>query len=186
MTLYRVASAPCAAQLTGNVRFPQMKPLRHLIVNVFLLLTVVSIGSCWGYQEYWDQKVKSLCEKDGGVVIFEEVNLTDEIYKRHEGRKGHIRIPSKRHAKANHDFYLVTNTTNIKHFNNSKGQLYVQKIENMTYRKSDEKLMEKTIYYFRRNGDILHSLGMHQSSFGCISMPSIKSRYDKKFYKYEI
>jgi len=163
-----------------------MKPFIYLILKIFLLLAIASIGSCWGYQEYWDQQVRALCEKDGGIVIFEEINLTKEMYIRNEGHKGNIRIPSKRHAKANHDFYSVTNTTNIKYFNNSKGKLYVQRVENMIYRQADERLIEKKVYYFRRNGDILHNLGMHQGSFSCYSIPSIKNRYDKRFYKYEI
>jgi len=163
-----------------------MPTLVKNVKRTIIILISTSLLSCWGFQEYWGQKVRKWCIKDGGIKIYEEVNLSKEEYLKNDGANGYIRINPLRYSKEEHDYYYVSELEKIHHFNNANGDLYVQKSIYTTYRKSDNKIMETQTHYLRKDGDLLKGLGFEQSSYSCSDIPEIKERYGKKFYKYEI
>jgi len=103
-----------------------------------------------------DAKVRELCEKDGGITVYETVTLPAE---RFEG-SGSIYIPPKRLAKPD-DAYYYERTTHYE----KKGNPEMWRSHTKVYRRSDEKLLGEAISYARRGGDIPGP--WHPSSFRC-------------------
>ncbi|MCF7982638.1 MAG: hypothetical protein K9K86_11700, partial [Pseudomonadales bacterium] len=111
------------------------------IIKLLFLIPLVLIGLVilfYIYTElnkaYWDSKVRALCEKDGGVTVYEVVNLTKDEYLQNEGKNGLIRVMSKRTSKKEHQYAFVSKTNVI----NAK-KPYVRRTEYVTYRKADNK-----------------------------------------------
>jgi hypothetical protein len=67
---------------------------RALILAVPVSL---GLGGCFGYVPgeigYWDARVDELCQKDGGVTIFEAIELPTAEYERYL-RRGELWLPS--------------------------------------------------------------------------------------------
>ena len=49
------------------------------------ILLLAMLAGCMGYvpgsQSYWDAKVKEMCEKDGGVTVYERVKISQRTSK---------------------------------------------------------------------------------------------------------
>ncbi len=75
----------------------------HLVAGL-LLFSLWFGGAFWevtGKKMYWDAQVRKLCAKDGGVKVYETVELTPGLI----NRGGGVSIPSKRSATAE-DLYF--------------------------------------------------------------------------------
>lgn len=156
----------------------------NLKITIFIISMSFALTTCTNNQKEWDNKVKSLCLKDGGVIVYENIGLTKEEYDRNEGKNGYIFIFNKSLSKPNCDFYTVNESTTITGIDGFHGETFVGKSVTTTYRKKDGKAVEKRTYYYRRGGDPfwLSALGSHPSSFGCDDIPEVKERYKFKFY----
>jgi hypothetical protein len=156
-----------------------------LITGVkFLFFTPVALISvavlyffyCEANKAYWDYRVKEMCLKDGGVTVFEKVELTKEEYERNDGRDGFIVPKSERRSKNKHDFYKEQDTE-ILH----KSNPVVKKLTFYTYRKSDGKLLGKMVIYGRTDGDFPTGISAG-SSFSCADMKTIPLDTEKQIF----
>lgn len=46
-----------------------------LLLGAALVVALLYLVYCEANKAYWDSKVRELCEKDGGVTVFEKVEL---------------------------------------------------------------------------------------------------------------
>jgi len=145
---------------------------------LFILVIFVGLGVLGTElnKAYWDSQVRAMCEKDGGVTVYERVYLTQEQYEKNDGYMGGISVFSKTTSKLNHDFYREGKYTVIK-----KSNPEVVRSEYITYRKLDNKPLGKWVTYFRRGGDL--PIGFHPSSFSCRELASFESNAVKKIFK---
>lgn len=85
--------------------------LRQKILHIVTGLLLFSIwfgGAFWevaGKKMYWDAQVRKLCAMDGGVKVYETVELTPDLI----DKFGRIRIPAKSEATAE-DLYFYEMT----------------------------------------------------------------------------
>lgn len=140
-------------------------------MNVFKL-TVRAAGSAFCLlvlnacatpsQAYWDAKVKELCEKEGGVKVYEKVTLTQEEYKAMNGRNGIVLVPIERPSKkSNFPYYLV---------------------QEVTYVNKNPDVKKLRLRYFRRNDnmvigeyvDISRISDEKKGSFSCHDVSGVK------------
>ena len=149
------------------------------VVAVSVWSTVLA-GCSTPSQVYWDHKVKELCEKDGGVTVYEKVELTREEYERNDGKNGGIRVPSEKSPLAGkYDFSSKTINSDI-----NASNPHVWRTEGVIYRKSDGKELGKMVTYSRRGGDI--STGIAESShFGCGDIKTIKLDVENQIFTVE-
>lgn len=121
-------------------------------------LTLVSIlisGCDTPLQLYWDYQVKRLCEKDGGVIVYNKITLTKE-------ERNLLSIkPAKEFVTEKDDFYFIYEPREI--INNSPR---VTRSVSSMYRATDNKLIATKVYYSRVGGDIPTGIG-HHSSYSC-------------------
>lgn len=137
----------------GGERFPMeecsMKGLGPMLVAALLLLTGCE-------KDRLDAQVKELCAKDGGIKVYETVKLPPEKFDKY----GAVRIPSRRDAKPEDEYYYERDTTYLRTGNPSMWRGHHRII-----RRSDGKLLGESIRYSRRGGDLPGP--WHESSFGC-------------------
>ena len=131
-------------------------------VGLGLGLSAVVLASWYGYvnhrRNYWDDRVREMCAKDGGIKVFERVALSD---KRYLGADGSIRIPSKLdrmpgygplplEPKSDDLFYKQIETTIIRRDNPN-----VVRDDVRVFRSSDGKLLGQATYFGRHGGDLI-------------------------------
>jgi hypothetical protein len=65
-------------------------------------------GCAWmpGYHTYWESRVKEMCEKDGGVRIFEQVRVTREQARALPRVGDHLSVPPDWAAKPEHPVFI--------------------------------------------------------------------------------
>ena len=151
-----------------------MKIIKWLLWSPVLLI-ILGVFTTEIHKAYWDYKVKELCNKDGGVTVFETVNLTQDQYEKHDGNRGMISVFPKRMSRPHHDFYITRTVEIIKESNP-----YVARIENVFVRKSDEQQLGNMVHYSRKGGDF--PTGFHPSNFSCLKMPNIEFGLEKKVF----
>lgn len=128
------------------------------------LLLSMALTSCSGYmpgqQSYWDVQVKNMCQKDGGNTVFETVDLSEEEYKHLGGMQGGLPVPHVSKDPAYPYFFEMFDST-IRNANPT-----VVRTEMLIRRRSDGKLLGRSVRYTRRGGDLPTGI-VSDSSFSC-------------------
>jgi hypothetical protein len=137
---------------------------RNLTASYFITL-LIAMSLTTGCEKLWlDRQMEELCQKDGGVRVYETVNLPPEMFDQNgdpfPGWRGR---PSS--ERLGNDFEYSRIETSIKEGDPLKGQGRLFKSEIRVIRKLDLKLLGHAITYFRSGGDGI-VLG-HPSSSSC-------------------
>jgi len=144
-----------------------------------ILLLILAVGFYEGRKAYWDHKVTKMCEEDGGVTVYERVELTRKEFENIGGNEyGQIPVPSMRLTKDNYPYYSELLTIQIR-----DGNPKVYKNEGRIFRKSDNKLLGLMISYGRSGGDF--PTGFHPSNFGCADLKTIRLDVEKQVFVIE-
>ena len=135
-----------------------------LIETLAMVMVITVLAGCAGYvpgrQAYWDEQVKEMCEKDGGVTVYERVKLTQSEYQRLGGARGIIPVPARSSAGPNAPYVADTKITKIR-----EGSPEVYRRETMIVRSADGMVLSRQIQYGRIGGDFPSP--SHHSSYGC-------------------
>ena len=137
-----------------------------------VLASVLSITACMGYvpgrQTYWDAKVKEMCEKDGGLKVFEIAEVSREEYERFRVAPGQgYAIRPEQYSGAAPIVRRTVQTT-IRERNPE-----VWRSEQSAVRRSDGKVLATYVNYARVGGDFPTGIG-HHSSYLCPGGPALK------------
>lgn len=139
------------------------------VVKFFVSIPLVLIGLVvlvFVYTElnkaYWDYRVKELCEEDGGVTVFETVELTKEEYEMYGGIKNVIPVPSETALYADKYAYLSRFKKQLIREKNPSVYRWVGSV----YRVSDKKVLGKVVSYHRGGGDF-PTIISHSTGFDC-------------------
>lgn len=143
-----------------NLRKPTTFTRRivHIVICAFLFLIWFG-GPFWevaGKKMYWDAKVRKMCAKDGGVKVYETVELPEKML----DWAGRIKIPDKSKAKASDEFYKDREIT---YYHRDNPQ--VTRWHTRVIRRSDGKVLGEYTRYGRGGGDMPGF--WHESSFSC-------------------
>lgn len=132
---------------------------RRSRARVFVAIPVsLGLGGCFGYLPgeitYWDARVDELCRKDGGVTIFETVELPTAEYERYLRRGGELWLPSVfgPNGKRADPMYVRRTLTSLR-----IGNPHVTRSTASIVRGSDHKVLATRVAYSR--DVILQSLG---------------------------
>ena len=136
--------------------------MRTLIAVIFLL--AVATGCATALKSELDAEVKRLCAIDGGVHVYETVELPPEKFDRY----GHVKIPTKEEAKLNDKYY---SDWMVHYYRRGNPEFWRSEIR--IIRARDQKVLGSSVSYSRRGGDLPSP--MHESSFTC---PEIGSQRD--------
>ena len=145
-------NSPCTSNRFGKA-----------IAMLLLVILAGCVGWAPGQQAYWDEKVKELCEKDGGVTIYEPIRVSRAEINRHVlpmTRDGKLGIALKQLAHPDAPAYAERKTTYIR-----EGNPQVARIEWIAVRRSDRAVAARWVIYGRLGGD--PPSPAHESHFSC-------------------
>ena len=141
-----------------------VRRIATLTPNVLVPISVLSVLSgCVVYDARkadWDQKITEMCEKDGGVQIYEKVNISADEAKLLPHVSGKLSATIKRLADLNAP--VITEEVRT-HLHDSAPEVW--RTEVTFIRRSDNKVVARRVTYSRRGGDF-PSIA-HDSYFGC-------------------
>lgn len=146
-----------------------------LIPVLIIAAAVVWYGYCEARKAYWDHWVKEMCEKDGGVRVYEKIVLDAQQYEAIFPTPGFTSIPYKKSAKSDTKYYLDNQIQYIRSANPA-----VWKMQTKVIRNPDRKILGEKIYYARVGGDF--PTWAHDSSFGCAYMPNQTGSFLHKIF----
>jgi len=127
---------------------------------VVIGLPVAWFAFCEARKAYWDWRVTQMCEKDGGVIVYQTIQLSDSEYKNLGGSYGAIPVPERRSSE-DAPYVSDTTITNIRESNPR-----VARWESTIFRRADDIQLGKLVTYARVGGDFPTGIA-HQSSFSC-------------------
>lgn len=114
------------------------------LIGILILVVIFFEGR----KVYWDNKVRELCEKDGGITVYETVQLNEDEYRQYINQFGKLSIPREDEAPDNVQ-YVYDDKRDFIHQNNPT----VRRYEFIIKRRSDNKTLGKRISYSRVGGD---------------------------------
>jgi hypothetical protein len=126
-----------------------------------LLLLELSTGCATPIQMSLDAEVDRLCAIDGGIKVYQTVDLPAEKFDKY----GLFRIPGKAYMKPGDLYYFEITTTYIKGGNRESGAAQMWRSDFKVYRASDGKVLGESVYYTRRGGE--EPGPRHPSSYSC-------------------
>ena len=129
-----------------------------------------------GRQAYWDAKVREMCEKDGGVTIYERVTLTESQYRDLGGTRGAVPVPDESSENRGAPFFARTTSREINASNPR-----VTRRETEIIRRADGKVLGKVVIYSRVGGDVPTGIG-HATYFSCQDLPDIKLDVERQLF----
>lgn len=132
-----------------------------------VVVLAVTLGGCMGYvpgrQSYWDAKVKEMCEKDGGVRVFERIRLSARELEAMRQGQG-LLVPFENESLARGLPYVRRSSRTIVNESNPE----VGRLETYVVRRSDQKILGQSVHYWWRGGDFPTGI-TEASSFSCPS-----------------
>lgn len=133
-----------------------------LIPAALVLLLILAVAFFEGRKAYWDCRVREMCEKDGGVKVFETFVITRSQFVAWGGKVGirGVPIPHESDKRTEIPVYRRTMDETLR-----TGSPTVRRDITEFVRRSDGKLLGRYVYYARRGGDF--PTWAHESSFGC-------------------
>jgi len=148
-----------------------------LLLGAALVVALLYFVYCEVNKAYWDSKVREWCEKDGGVVVFEKVELTKNEFKNLGGNQyGQIPLSVEKLTKHDYPYY-----SEYKDILLHKGVPSVYRYESTVFRKSNRKPLGMMINYGRGGGDFPTGI-LHPSHFGCADLKTIRFDIEKQIF----
>jgi hypothetical protein len=142
-------------------------------------LVVLSYFYFEANKSYWDSQVRGLCGKDGGVTVYERVELTQEEYESNDGEDGVISVMPEGTSKSWHQ-YAWRNTNKVI----KSGSPTIQRSEYTAYKKVDGKELGKWVIYSRGGGDF-PTIISSPSGFSCRDIPEFERDMIEQIFNYE-
>ena len=134
------------------------------IVLAMLVLIGIGVTSCEVNKAYWDRQVRELCELDGGVVVYERVEQSDEENGRNEER--FLQVPFEWESSKS-PYFMVSREREVL----NKYPLVWRDEVDLVQRKDNSIVAQKTSYV-RRGGDFPTGFTA-TSHFSCSEVESI-------------
>jgi hypothetical protein len=89
-----------------------MKILKWFFLGPVLLLIVVFSG-CELNKAYWDYQVTKMCKKDGGVTVYEKVDISKKEHPKLFNIMGTLVLPYEKNKSESPYFYRYSCTERI-------------------------------------------------------------------------
>lgn len=128
---------------------------------IFIAVAGVAMAGCNSEISRLDAQVRELCQKDGGLHVYEKVILPADKF----DKFGEVRVPPKDLMKPEDEFFYEIHSTTY-----MEGRPRLWRSHQKLFRRSDLKLLGEAIGYTRGGGDFLPP----ESSFSCPEDADIK------------
>ena len=153
---------PLLAVLVATLLSCRAKSSLKKVLALALGCAILSIPALVsnGVKAYYDQQVREMCAKDGGVRVYETVILPPEMFNKWGQPNFNIPVTPYIKLKDADKYYLEWEITNLKSGNPKMERSHFRLI-----RRSDKKVLGESVSYSRGGGDLPGP--WHGSSFIC-------------------
>jgi hypothetical protein len=124
-----------------------MKAIMAVVLTPVILL-IAGIGGCEATKGYYDWQVRRMCEKDGGITVYEHITVSPEVAASMDKVGGQLAIPNETLARSTDPAFLRGRSEILREGNPS-----VRRLEQTVVRSSDGKTVARMISYARAGGD---------------------------------
>ena len=127
-----------------------------------VLLVILGIVGTEFNKAYWDRKVRSLCETEGGVFVYDAAIVAQNKYPSlQQTKKGALILPGDSKVGAGDPFYYKSSTKLLR----DKFPV-VRRYVSEVVRVEDGKVLGEKVTFSRIGGDFPTLIG-HPSSYSC-------------------
>jgi hypothetical protein len=145
--------------------------LAVLVVGGPIAVVVLGIGGCEATKVYYDWRVGQMCERDGGVTVYERVAIGRDLLAKMKGDiNGVPVVPSESAYVLDVPVFLRQVDQRVR-----EAEPRIGRTEFQIVRRSDGKIMAKSIFYSRSGGDFPFT-GSHSSYFSCPSSSELERK----------
>ena len=142
-------------------------PLTHPVLRwvvvvsaaIVVLVAVIAFGVTEARKAYWDKKVVEMCEQQGGIKVFQKLQLAPGTYDKLLDERKRIRLPAETVAKSG-DMYQFTLASEFV----VTGDLQIRKVTQRVIQRPELKVLAEQTSFARVGGDLLMP---HPTSFAC-------------------
>lgn len=149
------------------------------VVLGLVAILVLVVGFYEGRKAYWDYQIKEMCERDGGVSVYDRVRISRVDIHRHvlpmtaDGRLG-FTVKELAHPEA--PIYAVERVTYLREDNPR-----VRRIESVIMRRANETVVAKWVIYARAGGDVPTGFS-EETSFICPDLQKMTSDLSERLF----
>lgn len=131
---------------------------KRLITQLIMLATSLTLVGCVRYSPvryaYWDAEVGRLCKVDGGITVYERVQLSPTEYQLMRGPGESVVVPLRTSSVSRTPYVMQEQMTEL-----NPGNPAVTRLETRIVRLSDNKVVSRMVYYSRHGQDLVGSYG---------------------------
>lgn len=138
---------------------------------IALIWLSVSFWYAGGRKIYYDLEVQRLCAIDGGVKVYEQVNLPAERFDKY----GNVNVPHKDYAKSSDVYHFETEIKYLR-----RGNPSIERAKTIFVRRSDGRVLGESVRYGRGGGDLPGP--WHGSSFDCPSISKAEGQLERSVF----
>ncbi len=150
-----------------------------LIPLIFIGLIVLLFFACELNKAYWDYRVAQMCEEDGGVEIYEPIEVTPEEFAQMPrvgaGKSSRVAVLTKQTIRKGSLIYAESESSILK-----EGFPRIRKDVSIVKGLGDQTVIARMTSYSRVGGDFPTGLA-HTSSFICPPNNQINPQIDNIF-----
>lgn len=146
------------------------------ILLAFILLLIITIGFYEGRKSYWDNRVTEMCSEDGGVKVFETIQVIQKEHPELISSSGNLIVPNLSNATLEDPYYIDFSESIIR-----KKNPRVRRTETKIIRRSDSKILSIRISYSRGGGDFPIIIAA-PSSYSCRKIDGINTSLIKSTF----
>lgn len=139
---------------------PIGKAVSAVVITPIVIL-IVGIGGCEARKAYYDWRVRTLCETDGGATVYEQVTLNPEMFRKMKGVGDAVLVPDESARKTDIPVYRRWEQQMIR-----EGHPSIHRVEMKIVRRVDSKVLGTAVRFSRRGGDFPFTVS-NPSHFGC-------------------
>lgn len=141
-----------------------------ILIFAPILLIVLAVFGTEVNKSYWDRKVRSLCETEGGVFVYHVANVAQSKYPSlQQTKKGASILPSDSQVDVGDPFYYKSSTKLLRD-NFPVVRRYISEVVRM----EDGKVLGEKVTFSRIGGDFPTLIG-HSSSYSCGDVSGFKN-----------
>lgn len=147
-----------------------MTKLLFMMLAAIIALIVAILTFAYFNKMYWDSQVDELCAAEGGITVYEKVDLRLPEYANveiHERRNTPL-IPIIGSASQGYPIVRKIAVENQRKF----GDINLTKTETQFIRLSDNKILSRSLRFGRGGGDLL-TKGVLDSNYACFGASSL-------------
>jgi hypothetical protein len=122
---------------------------------------IAGITGCEAAKAYYDWRVRGMCDKDGGLIVYQQLPVTAEVLAELTSTHGHIRLPYESQEPLQTPAYFEITSVPLR-----EGYVTLMRHEILVVRRSDSKILARVVSYGRSGGDFPFT-GDAASSFSC-------------------